>query len=258
VTPQLTRIRIYPIKALDPLEVSEAAVRGGAGLAHDREFRLVDEAGQVVNGKSAGELILQIRSSFSLGFGELTLSDEQSSMSARLSRAWGDAESWLSERLGKKIRLEQNADGGFPDDEEAAGPTLVSRATLVEIASWFGMEEEEARRRFRANLEIDGVPAFWEDRLFGKQGETVRFQIGSLMLEGVKPCQRCVVPSRDSKTGELPDPSFSKKLAEKRKTALPSWAEASRFDHFYRVALNTVVPAAENGKTVRLGDEVVV
>ncbi len=39
------------------------------------------------------------------------------------------------------------------------------------------------RRRMRANIEIDGVPGFWEDGLFAASGETVAFQ---LTLPGLK------------------------------------------------------------------------
>jgi hypothetical protein len=37
---------------------------------------------------------------------------------------------------------------------------------------------------------------------------------------------------------------------------LPEWAEKSRFNHFYRLAVNTIVPADQAGKMVRVGDEV--
>lgn len=48
------------------------------------------------------------------------------------------------------------------------GPSVVSTATVETIASWFdGTRVESPRRRFRANFEISGVPAFWEDRLVG-------------------------------------------------------------------------------------------
>ena len=57
------------------------------------------------------------------------------------------------------------------------------------------------RMRFRANLEIGEVPAFWEDRLYGESGTTVRFTVGAVCLEGTNPCQRCVVPTRDPLTG---------------------------------------------------------
>lgn len=48
-----------------------------------------------------------------------------------------------------------------------SGPTLISTAMIREVASWFdGIDSRGLRLRLRANLEIEGVPAFWEERLF--------------------------------------------------------------------------------------------
>jgi hypothetical protein len=92
------------------------------------------------------------------------------------------------------VRLEENALAGFPDDTVAPGPTVVSAATLAEVSSWYEeLALEEIRRRFRANLIIDGVEPFWEDRLYSEEGRFVRFQVGNVTLEGVYPCQRSVV-----------------------------------------------------------------
>jgi len=64
------------------------------------------------------------------------------------------------------------------------------------------MTTDQTRARFRANLEVDGVPPFWEDQLYGQRGTTVRFSIGDFLFDGVNPCQRCVVPARDPITGQ--------------------------------------------------------
>jgi uncharacterized protein YcbX len=144
---------------------------------------------------------------------------------------------------------------GFPDDGLAAGPTVVSTASLEAVCGWFpGMSLEEARRRFRTTLEIEGVPAFWGDRLFGEsETRVVRFKIGDIAFEGSNPCARCPVPSRDSQTGATND-GFQKRFTEFRRAQLPPWAPATRFDHFYRLAVNTRVPSAELGKVLRVGD----
>ena len=153
---------------------------------------------------------------------------------------------------------------GFPDDDLAPGPTIVSTASLEAVCAWFpGMTLDSARLRFRASLEISGVPtesgqvpAFWEDRLFGADGASpVRFRIGDVLFEGSNPCARCVVPSREPSTGFV-TPAFQRRFAERRQAALPHWAPAERFDHFYRMAVNTRVPASERGKLLRLGDAV--
>jgi uncharacterized protein YcbX len=255
-SPRLSRIVVFPVKSLDGQEVDETLVRGEAGLAHDREYRLVDDEGQTVNAKRLGEKILAVRSSFDLAFGELVLHHGGESLTVRLPRDADDAGHWLSQRLGWSASLERDPERGFPDDTAASGPTVISRATLAEVAAWFGFTEAEARRRFRANLEIDGVPAFWEDCLYAGEGETRRFQIGHVLLEGVNPCARCTVPSRDSRNGAILDRTFAKTFAQRRAETLPEWADKSRFDHHYRLAVNTILPPSENGKTLHCGDEV--
>ena len=253
---RLTRIRIYPVKSLDGQEVDQAAVRGGAGLAHDRTWRLVDDSGRVVNTKRIGAPIVAIRSDFDVASGRLVLWAGDSRVEGSLDDSRDALEAWLSERFGFSVRFEQNSILGFPDDLEASGPTVISRATLGEVSSWFGIDEDEARRRFRANIEIDGVPPFWEDRLYGPRGESRYFRVADARLEAVNLCARCAVPSRDSRSGEIERPDFAKAFSEKRRAMLPEWAEPSRFDHFYRLAVNTRIPDSEDGKRVAVGDPV--
>jgi len=150
-----------------------------------------------------------------------------------------------------------------------------STASLEKICAWFPeLTLQSARRRFRTTLEIeaarsagapDELPAFWEDRLYanGERGvdpdpigvtkDAVRFRIGEVAFEGSNPCARCTVPSRDPKTGAAIE-GFQKRFSELRGAELPPWAPNSRFDHFYRFAVNTRVPPSEAGKILRLGD----
>jgi uncharacterized protein YcbX len=115
----------------------------------------------------------------------------------------------------------------------------------------------EARERFRTTLEIDGVPAFWEDQLFGEdENYPVRFKIGEVAFEGSNPCARCPVPPRNPRTGEDLI-GFQKKFTEMRRSSLPSASPTGRFDHFYRMATNTRVPGTERGKLLRVGDALV-
>ena len=254
--PQLVRIRIYPFKSLDGQDVAEAAVLRSGALAHDREYCFVDEKGSFVNGKQAGEKIIRIRSVFDFGFGQVTLTDHDGPATFFPHREHEPIEAWMSERVGTPVRLQHNADGGYPDDTDAAGPTIVSTASLETVATWFRLSLGETRRRFRANLEVAGVPAFWEDRLFGREGETGRFRIGDVLVEGVNPCQRCTVPGRDSESGMVSPSDFAKSFAEKRRESLPAWAEPSRFDHYYRFVVNTRIPESEAGKVLEVGDRV--
>ncbi|GAB6066142.1 hypothetical protein JCM9492_12340 [Aquifex pyrophilus] len=157
---------------------------------------------------------------------------------------------FFSEFLGYKVFMKKNERGGFPDDRKAHGPTVVSRNTLREVASWFNISEEEARRRFRANLEVENVPPFWEDSLVGR-----RFRIGEVEIEGVNISKRCPVPTRNPYTGK-PTRNFVKKFTEKRKEKLPPNVPKEIFDTYYRLCLNTNIPESEWGKVLRKGDEV--
>jgi uncharacterized protein YcbX len=75
------------------------------------------------------------------------------------------------------------------------------------------------RRRLRANVEVLGVPAFWEDRFVGERAPS--FEAGGIHFDGVTPCGRCVVPSRDPNTGEDKE-SFRKTFIENRRETFPS------------------------------------
>ena len=126
------------------------------------------------------------------------------------------------------------------------------------MTEWFPeMSLENARRRFRSNLEIADVPPFWEDNLFGAAGELKPFQIGDVHFFGHNPCQRCVVPTRDPDRSES-IPNFQKSFMELRRKHLPAWSNPDRFNHYYRFAINTSVPASETGKSLHLGDGILI
>ena len=259
--PQLVRITIYPIKSLEGVVVDQATLLPRGPLEHDRRYALRDAAGSLLNGKRT-EAVHRLRLDMELAGGDLALTagDERRGDGPRrfhIDTDRAELAQWLQDyfALEEPLEIIENATTGFPDDEEAPGPTVVSTATLETVASWFpGLSLDEVRRRFRANLEIGGVEPFWEDRLYGEAGQAVRFQLGGLLLEGVNPCQRCVVPSRDSLTGAV-TPQFAKRFAEHRRQCLPSWAAVSRFDHYYRLAVNTR-PVDSAGGCIRLGDPV--
>ncbi|KKF39108.1 molybdenum cofactor biosysynthesis protein, partial [Halorubrum saccharovorum] len=166
---------------------------------------------------------------------------------------------WVGYYLGYAVDLVREPNGGLPDDRAAPGPTVVSRATLETVASWFDeiADATEMRRRLRPNLVLDDCPAFWEDRLFADRGEAVRVSIGETELFGVNPCQRCVVPSRDPDTGE-PIDGFREAFIRKRRETRPAWTKSDRFDHDFRLMVNTVVPEDEWGSTLAVDDAVTI
>ncbi len=253
----LAGITLYPIKSLPPVSVPHARIVEGGGLEHDRVLAFFDSEGRVINGKRT-PLVHGLRASVDFGDGTVVLRAGvgRPGVCFHLHREQGALEAWLSEYFGMEVTLRCNPQGGFPDDLGAPGPTVIGQATLEEVASWYGgLSVSEARIRFRANLEIADAPAFWEDRLFAGAGEVVRFAVGDVVFEGTNPCQRCIVPTRDTRTGAQ-DADFAQVFRARREASLPPWATRARFNHFYRLAVNTCVPASKWGKTVRVGDTV--
>ena len=66
------QIRLYPIKPLDPVEVSEARIGPNGGLALDRVWALHASDGQWIRGKRTPSVHL-IRSKFAPGFRSVEL-----------------------------------------------------------------------------------------------------------------------------------------------------------------------------------------
>ena len=256
--PVLSVIRLHPIKALDPVEVREARIGPAGSLERDRAWALYTADGRWVNGKRTAA-VHHIRAAYAPDLRSVTLAAPRDLRGIQpVTLAFpGDTESaalWFSVYFEQQIIVRYSADG-FPDDTLANGPTIISTASLQAVCDLFpGMELENARRRFRTTLEIGGVPAFWEDRLFAaNENYAVRFRIGEVHFEGSNPCARCPVPPRDPQTG-ADWPAFQKRFTEYRRAALPAWSPAERFDHFYRMATNTRVASTESGKILRVGD----
>jgi uncharacterized protein YcbX len=259
---RLVGITLYPIKSLDGVGVPDATILSGGALSGDREYSMWDQQGQIVNGKREPK-VHRLRLTFDRARGAISLIADGGARPAvfRLPDETRALEAWLSGYFHYPIVLKRDTHTGFPDDPTASGPTVVSTASLSEVASWFpGLDPRVVRRRFRANLEIEAAEGeralpFWEDRLAAADGRPVRFHIGDVIIEGQHLCPRCAVPSRDPLTGEEVA-GFQRIFSERRRATLPTWAPEPLFDHFYYLTVSTRVPASETGKTLRVGDEV--
>ena len=252
----LGQIQIFPIKSLDGLLVGQTQITSGGILAHDRSYAIYDRDGKVVNGKRTAR-VHELRCKYDSGIREIQLWQNGESSAAQFNfDAPENMEKWLGDFFGFPVTLRHEPQKGFPDDHEAFGPTITSDASLREIQKWFPeLTLESVRRRFRTNLELEGGEPFCEDRFFGAPGELKPFQIGAVNFFGHNPCQRCVVPTRDPDSGKAVT-DFQKRFMELRKKYLPGWANAQRFNHFYRFTVNTSIPPEEAGKLLQMGDPV--
>ena len=287
--PTLDRITIYPVKSLDGLEVDECGVLASGGLEHDRRWRLVDMDGRVLNAKRS-PVFHAIRAEYELDERLVTLWVDPAALTAaalpavdlerlrglagssggplvrdsfHLVPGQGGPREWLSEVFGIGVLLQERADGGFPDDRDSPGPTLVSTATLHEVARWFGFALAESRRRFRANLEIGDCDAFWEDTLASPARPQLRpslldlppdmpvdpyadlpppepreFSIGEARFIATNVCRRCVVPTRDSRTGAATE-YFRDAFEARRSRGMRVDVDAGAWGTLYRLGVNT-------------------
>jgi uncharacterized protein YcbX len=241
--PHVSRLLIYPLKAFDGVRVSEATVLASGALAMDRRWALFDARDRPINGKNRVE-VHRIRATYDLASLEATFDNATFS----LVREPQAITRWFSERLNEPVVLRENTDMGFPDDTESPGPTFVTEASLVRVGEWFALDQDNVRRRFRANIEAGGVEPFWEDRLYGGT-----LHIGEVRIDAINPCRRCIVPSRDPSTGEA-TMGFQKRFMERREAERGPTPAPHLFDQHYRFTVNTRIPPSEAGRTIREGD----
>ena len=250
---RLERLRVYPVKGLDGIDVESAAVLDGGTLERDREFALYDADGEVLNGKRT-DRVHDLETEFDPDTGALRVDPpDGESRQFDLEADRETAVEWFGEDFDADLTLRRDESLGFVDRRDM-GPSVVSTATLAELASWFDdVTVDGARRRLRANVEISGVPAFWEDRFVGE--DVPAFEVGGVRFEGVTPCGRCVVPQRDPDTGD-PIPEFRERFVEKRRETFPDWADFDAFDHYYTLMLISRIPDSDRGNRLDVGDAV--
>ncbi|MFB6282039.1 MAG: MOSC domain-containing protein [Haloferacaceae archaeon] len=249
---RVERLTVYPVKGLDGVAVEEASVLPGGTLEHDREYALLDADGGVINGKRT-DRVHDLSTRYDPAAGVLTVAADGDRRRFDLDAERERAAAWFSGFFGADLRLARDGSLGHVDRRNA-GPSVISTATVETVASWFdGITPDGMRRRLRANVEVGGVPAFWEDRFVG--ADAPAFEAGGVRFEGVEPCGRCVVPTRDPDTGAAV-PGFRERFVERRRGTFPEWADRDAFDHLYAVMLIARIPEADRGATLATGDGV--
>lgn len=208
---RIERISIAPVKGLALVHPAEVRL-GRDGVAEDRRFYVIDEAGTMVNGKRAAAFTL-VRAECEGDELRLTLPDGEVvagpvepdedvevrffglRLPARVLR--GPFAAALSEVAGRPLRLVEAAPGRPAVDRGHIGAaTLLSRGSLAALARAAGVAEVDARR-FRMLFEIDGVGEHEEDDWIGRE-----VRAGAALLRVQGNVGRCVVTTRNPDTGE--------------------------------------------------------
>jgi uncharacterized protein YcbX len=236
----VTSLLIYPVKSMGGIAVDTASIEPW-GIAGDRRWGLVDETGQKITAREVHGL-LRFRAEV-LDEQTIRIIDRDNASilaaatdcvdlvpvshsrqgHARLSAS--GVNNWLTERIGKAVRLVWQNDpgvraiaedsGGIRGEHLSladAGPLLLaSQASMAQLNAWITADAElpdvpdldptdlstgtgagEALDivRFRPNIVIDGEEPFAEDAW-----PTVR--IGNLEFRTTMVCDRCVMTTID-------------------------------------------------------------
>jgi uncharacterized protein YcbX len=217
----LTALNVYPIKSAGGIAVQSWPV-DGFGLRYDRRWVVVDQAGEALTQREHPRLALvrtavddaRLRVS-APGRPPLDLPLQPEGSVITTANVWGDvcashwmgerAARWFTEHLGISCSLVYMPESTRRPADPAFAPPgvrvsfadgfpflLLSEASLADLNA--RLPEPVPMNRFRPNLVIGGGAAFVEDGL-------ATFRIGSLELQAVKPCDRCVLTTTDQATG---------------------------------------------------------
>lgn len=209
---RVARINVTPVKALALAHPQEVRVEE-TGVPGDRLFYLVDEDGRLFSGARFGPL-QTIRPSFNAAGEQLSLTFPDGKIvegdATRFAEPlvtdfygrpvlahvvpgeWSDA---LSRFAGTPVRLARcDVPGGGTDVYHL---TLMSRASVAELATRGGYEGELDPRRFRMTFDLDGCQAHEEDTWAGH-----RVRMGDALLRIYGQVPRCVVTMQSPDTGK--------------------------------------------------------
>ena len=256
MNPNISHIRIYPIKSLDGIELQSVEV-GVRSLLHDREFAMLAADGRFVNGKRTGR-VNQLQANFDLSNYQVSFSERGRSdqTSFHLINDREKIGTWLSDFFGLTITFLHNREGRLMDVPDKSCVTLLSTESLEYLSkNMTSYTISDLRQRFRATLEIAEVSPFWEEKLAGRDGRPVHFRVGDVRIAGIKLRARCNVPPQDLMTGDL-DKSFVKKMIAARDKNVPDWSMVRELPSLYHLTVDCFIPDTEKGKFINVGDQV--
>lgn len=221
----LSEIWIYPVKSLAGIRLKRANVKQ-KGLANDRRWMLVDEAGRFFTQREhpemsrfqlamdKGQLIIWNRFEAD---NQLVISDPEPSNQDKLIPVtiWDDEveaaevsegySQWFSDQLKMKCKLvffpeinKRDVDPDFAIKNEQVSLADAYPFLIIGQSSLDGLNKRLKNpvpmNRFRPNFVFTGGEAHEEDTW-------KKFRIGRNRFVGVKPCSRCVLTTVDQLTG---------------------------------------------------------
>jgi uncharacterized protein YcbX len=207
----VARLSITPVKSTALVHPREIRLERHGAVAN-RVFYVIREDGRLFDATSHGPLV-QVRSNYdpdaerlSLQFPDGSVAEGDASALAepvetnffgrpvrghRLDGPWSDA---LSGHVGRPVGLIRCDDPGAGNDVHPV--TLVSTASVDELARRAGHDGTLDPRRFRMLMEIDGCLPHEEDTWSNRS-----VRIGEVVVRVLGPVPRCVVTTQSPATG---------------------------------------------------------
>ena len=225
-------IFVYPIKSCAGIALSQAQLTA-TGLAHDRQFMLVDAQGRFLSQRELARMALirpQMEGTLlrvqAPGMADLLLGLEATGEAAGVLpvQLWGhgmpaldagaEAAAWFSDFLGQAglrlVRFDPShrraSDTQWTGDDTALNlfsdgfPILVLSQSALDGLNRRLLAQgvpEALVQRFRPNILIDGVPEHDEDLAAELRVSTEDAGNATIRLRLVKPCPRCPIPNID-------------------------------------------------------------
>jgi uncharacterized protein YcbX len=212
--PIVSRISIAPVKGLALVHPDEIILEL-TGVRSNRRFHIVDADGRRYNQLRNGRLV-QIESDYdpdrerlALRFPDGTVTDGTIALGSEIttdfygrpvtgnlvSGPWSDA---LSSWAGRALRLVESAPGAAVDRRRGS-VTLVSTASLAELARRAGQDEPVDGRRFRMLFELDDCQPHEEETWVKRH-----LRIGQALVRLRNDVGRCAITTQNPETG-VPD-----------------------------------------------------
>ncbi|TCC65861.1 MOSC domain-containing protein [Kribbella pittospori] len=247
---------VYPVKGAAGVAVDEVDVLPGTGVLHDRSVAIA-RGDQAVPRRTPWRL----RSAFKQvardpdmthvtvtmpapGVVELRHRACPNGSSVRSDQAQPDQEAVLRQWFGEPGLRLVHGDAAALWDVADAELSVINLATIRALEQLIGTTLDI--RRFRANVYVDGLPAFAELSWVGR-----RIRLGDCEVEVIRPIARCRATSANPRTGER-DLEFPSLLT--RAVGLPHLGVYARLVGPARLHVGSTVVVSGRPDPVRLID----